>query len=347
EHPSPPRSLRRRPAGRVRGRLPSTTGDQRGRLTSNQPSLHETQCGSLPAADDPGAAGRRLNFEIAAIEATGDWSSRRLEELDRAAIEAFGGIDDDRSLWRVVDLAIVLFRQGRFEESEHYATIAVTRYLDLGADLYALWAIAWLALALVHRGKLEKARDLLLIGISIARRSGSSEGELMMFWAAMPIALDLGLPLLTARLYGALVNGPSSRAGGLDRDARTLADEWLAKASRGQAAVAIQVAIRAGAEAAPIRLVEALPGQLGGSRAPGVAPVPGTVLRHGTITPREFEVLALVGAGRSDQDIAAELFISPKTASVHVSNVKAKLGVQSRLELALRARDLSLVSDAR
>jgi DNA-binding CsgD family transcriptional regulator/tetratricopeptide (TPR) repeat protein len=52
------------------------------------------------------------------------------------------------------------------------------------------------------------------------------------------------------------------------------------------------------------------------------------------LTGRELEVLRLVAAGRSNRDIAAELFISPKTASVHVSNIIAKLGVASRGEAA-------------
>jgi DNA-binding NarL/FixJ family response regulator len=52
------------------------------------------------------------------------------------------------------------------------------------------------------------------------------------------------------------------------------------------------------------------------------------------LTPREAEVLALVAAGRSNRQIAAALFISPKTASVHVSNILAKLGVATRVEAA-------------
>jgi len=65
------------------------------------------------------------------------------------------------------------------------------------------------------------------------------------------------------------------------------------------------------------------------------------------LTAREVEVLSLVGSGRSDAEIAETLFISRKTASVHVSNVKGKLGVASRLEVALRAREMGLVRDAR
>ena len=52
------------------------------------------------------------------------------------------------------------------------------------------------------------------------------------------------------------------------------------------------------------------------------------------LTPREREVLTLVAAGRSNRMIADELFISVKTASVHVSNILAKLDVNSRTEAA-------------
>jgi DNA-binding CsgD family transcriptional regulator len=60
------------------------------------------------------------------------------------------------------------------------------------------------------------------------------------------------------------------------------------------------------------------------------------------LTPREAEVLALVAAGRSNRQIAQALFISPKTASVHVSNILTKLGVSARVEAAAVAHRLGL-----
>ncbi|WP_031505696.1 helix-turn-helix transcriptional regulator [Streptomyces megasporus] len=64
------------------------------------------------------------------------------------------------------------------------------------------------------------------------------------------------------------------------------------------------------------------------------------------LTPRERDVLRLVAAGRSNRQIAEALFISPKTASVHVSNILAKLAVSGRGEAAAMAHRLRLVEPA-
>jgi len=55
------------------------------------------------------------------------------------------------------------------------------------------------------------------------------------------------------------------------------------------------------------------------------------------LTDREREVLRLVAAGYSNGQIGQALFISRKTASVHVSNILRKLGVSSRVEAATRS----------
>jgi DNA-binding NarL/FixJ family response regulator len=72
-----------------------------------------------------------------------------------------------------------------------------------------------------------------------------------------------------------------------------------------------------------------------------VAVEPGALDRYG-LTPREVEVLQGLSAGRTNQEIADELFISVKTASVHVSNILRKLEVGGRQEAARVAHRLGV-----
>ena len=71
---------------------------------------------------------------------------------------------------------------------------------------------------------------------------------------------------------------------------------------------------------------------------------PSSPASAGEPTAREREVLALLATGRSNRPIADELFISAKTASVHVSNILAKLQVRNRGEAAAVAHRLGLVA---
>ncbi|WP_344328922.1 helix-turn-helix transcriptional regulator [Streptomyces macrosporus] len=110
-------------------------------------------------------------------------------------------------------------------------------------------------------------------------------------------------------------------------------------------------AVRLGA--VPLReSVERLAGRarvvLGAARGGTGAPQepPADPVESFGLTPRERDVLRLVAAGRSNRQIAEALFISPKTASVHVSNILAKLDVSGRGEAAAMAHRLRLVEPA-
>ena len=71
-----------------------------------------------------------------------------------------------------------------------------------------------------------------------------------------------------------------------------------------------------------------------GSRPGGHAP-PGVNL----LTAREVDVLRLVGEGLTNREIGKRLYISEKTASVHMSNLMAKLGVANRTQAVHAARE--------
>ena len=54
----------------------------------------------------------------------------------------------------------------------------------------------------------------------------------------------------------------------------------------------------------------------------------------GELTPREREVASLIAEGLTNGQLAERLYISPKTAAVHVSNILMKLGLSGRAEVA-------------
>jgi two-component system, NarL family, response regulator LiaR len=67
------------------------------------------------------------------------------------------------------------------------------------------------------------------------------------------------------------------------------------------------------------------------------------LLPHEELTNREMEVLLLMARGKTNQEIADELFIAVKTVKVHVSNILSKLGVQDRTQAVIYAFKHSLV----
>ncbi|MEV7542143.1 AAA family ATPase [Streptomyces sp. NPDC089915] len=153
-------------------------------------------------------------------------------------------------------------------------------------------------------------------------------------WTAVEAAAGpLERPFLLARarhrLAEALLGSGGDRetAAGLLRDAHATADRLGSRRLREDLALLAQRA------RLPLTPDEARP----------AAPVPDTdPIEALGLTSRERDVLRLVATGSTNRQIAEELFISPKTASVHVSNILAKLGVASRGEAAALAHRLRL-----
>ncbi|OOC55187.1 MULTISPECIES: response regulator [Nocardiopsis] len=71
---------------------------------------------------------------------------------------------------------------------------------------------------------------------------------------------------------------------------------------------------------------------------------PASSVRLNGLTEREREVVALVGGGLSNEEIAAHLVVSPATAKTHVSRAMVKLGVRDRAQLVVIAYETALVT---
>jgi DNA-binding CsgD family transcriptional regulator len=130
----------------------------------------------------------------------------------------------------------------------------------------------------------------------------------------------------TARLHeadAAASTGDAARAAASLQEAHRLASELGAAPLIAQIG-AVSRRTRLSVEAAPPKVVDAA-----------------SIDRLG-LTPREAEVLSLVAIGHSNRQIGEALYVSEKTASVHVSNILRKLGVSSRVDAAAVAQRLGV-----
>ncbi|GGS20236.1 helix-turn-helix transcriptional regulator [Streptomyces aureoverticillatus] len=166
-------------------------------------------------------------------------------------------------------------------------------------------------------------------------RTAEGEDATARWTEAVAATEQLEAPLLLAtarlRLAETLITrggaGARAAAGDLLRQAEAMVREL------GATPLATEIATLAGRARIPLR-------QADGEAAPPPAPAAGLGL-----TVRERDVLRLVAAGRSNRQIAQELFISPKTASVHVSNILAKMGASGRGEAAAIAHRLGVFDE--
>ena len=143
--------------------------------------------------------------------------------------------------------------------------------------------------------------------------------ELVVAWERTVVAFEqMGHPFEVARSQARLAG--VLRADGQAAEARTLSDRARATAR----------------ELGAQPVLDALGAQPRAREARGDA----------TLTGRETEILGLVAQGRSNAEIARQLFISAKTVSVHVSNILAKLGAGGRTEAAAIGRRDGLLPDA-
>jgi DNA-binding CsgD family transcriptional regulator len=225
------------------------------------------------------------------------------------------------------------------------------------------WPLLWLAMR-IEADEAVLARDR---RDGVPARSMDRRGELGRLAAALPAQTP------PARGYQALVAAEAGRAAGrtdvstwsaavaawrqtgepypLAYTLLRLGEVQAADGDRPAAARSVRDAHVLAAEvgALPIAAEAAALAQrsrldLAGTAAVPAPAAPADPFARFGLTEREREVLLLLATGQSNPQIAQALFISPKTASVHVSNILAKLGVAGRVEAAAVAHRLGLTS---
>jgi DNA-binding CsgD family transcriptional regulator len=238
-------------------------------------------------------------FFLAAVHALLG-AADRAEELYREAIitcESHGETwTKGYMLW---GLGLVAWQQGDVSRAAAHARQA----LRIGRELNDLWAIAFcvefLAWTLESDGDAKQAALLLGGAAELWRRVG---------WRASGVPLYYGMRGLTS-----------------------YHDQCMARLGEQLGAEHLELNIRHGATTAVDDLIAAALGEplpTGSGRAvTGDSQLP-------ALTKREREVAELISQGLSNKEIATRLFISPRTAEVHVENILAKLSFKSRAQVA-------------
>jgi DNA-binding CsgD family transcriptional regulator len=148
-------------------------------------------------------------------------------------------------------------------------------------------------------------------------------------WSAVPMPYPAARALARAGEATLLARGSRDEAARLLREAHATAARLGADPLR-EAIESIGQRSRIAVDA-PVRDAAAAASAEPAEPAAAVERGPAEILG---LSAREWEVLELVAAGRSNAEIAESLFISPKTASVHVTHILDKLGVNNRVEAA-------------
>lgn len=150
-----------------------------------------------------------------------------------------------------------------------------------------------------------------VLGIALATaQEGAEQWWLVLVFGLATLALVIGGGyLLATRLFGGPARPPADQPG----------------CGPGAAGTAGRTAA---APAAPL---------------PAAPPATGEPLEP--LSQRELEVLRLVATGRSNREIATELYVATGTVKAHLNNIFRKLEARSRLEAVTRARDLRLLGE--
>jgi non-specific serine/threonine protein kinase len=240
--------------------------------------------------------------------------------------------------WTRYDLGLLALRSGDRAAAVRELTdgLALFRRLDYG---WAIGRCAWaLAMARLHDRALDEAGALLVEALDRHRAVGDTRGLAQCLEAAGGVLGARGRGDAGARLLGAAAECRQRLAAPLPDEDRADHDAALHAVRRD---IGPNAAEQAFAEGRGLRPDEAADLARTALDEPDPAPPPATsaaprraAVRPGGLTRREAQVADLVAAGRTNRQIARALTISEKTVEVHVHNVIAKLGAQSRTEVA-------------
>jgi len=231
-------------------------------------------------------------------------------------------------------------REQNYGRAQEYFEEAVAGLRQLGKMREEPFNVQGLALTRLQQGDFKQAHALFCESLALYKDQGNPKGMAECLIGFGGMASELGMQAEAVRLLTAGLNLGGSvflavlRAGGMEVDryleaARgALTAEQFEEAQREGRAQTLEGAIE---HALALPLVPAEAG-------------PGPQAETGGLTGREREIAALIGRGRANGEIAAELVLSKRTVEKHVANILSKLQLTSRAQIVRWAMEHHLTN---
>ena len=301
------------------------------------------------AAGEPAVAAFALYMLAVAAEDRGDYegAAPRFEE----ALALYRASGQQGEAMALTHLGVVAYGRGDLAKAAALGEQALGLARAEGDAFTTGFALHTLGLVALAVGDHARAGGRFAEALALDQAAGHREGVLHGLAGAAVLATGRGHAERAARLLGAAA-GLAEEIGVRYALPERAAYERAAAAARarlGESAFAAAWAAGAGmteeqAVAEATAVMAGAPATAPGEPdAPTAASSSRSVTPSGLLTARELEVLGLVAGGRTDRQIADELYLSPRTIHHHVANVLAKLGVDKRTAAVAAARTAGLL----
>jgi non-specific serine/threonine protein kinase len=296
--------------------------------------------------DAPRTAFAQFALGVAA-EDQGDYARARAHLAEAAGVHRALG-NRDQWAWCLMHLGIVAFGEGGLDTAESLGEEARALARELGDAELSRGTAHHLAHVACARGDHARAAAWFreeLRGDPTSAWSGGTEWRALSAAGVATLAAAFGEAERAARLFGAAEAARVEVGLALALPERAVYERAAeaAKARLGDEAFA--VARAAGREAGAAGALADIEAVLTAAAAKPSAQEPRTQAATG-LTPREMEVLRLLAAGRSDKEIAAALYLSPRTVQRHVAGILDALDLPSRAAAAAYAVRHGLADEA-
>jgi DNA-binding NarL/FixJ family response regulator len=246
-------------------------------------------------------------------------------------------------------LAIVDQAEGATGSAAGHCWSIVERWKQTEDRHYAIPPLRWATTFFAESGDSAGTRTCAAAVAQIATDAGQDEAMSALSHALGETAfLDGNAEQAAGQFAQALVllqgvDAPLERAESERRAGAALAISGRREEAVEHLVAAHRTARRLGARPLAERVADSLTG-LGEQAERRLGRRAAAQLTHGGLTRREVEIVRLVATGRTNREIARELFLSPRTVEMHVGSILLKLDCRSRTDAARRAGELGLLT---